>query len=121
MAPRFPTARGGIGSSQHRGLAMATFELRFASSRYTWIAASAFVASLLVLGATARKEPRLAATSNLRQMTDLDNDGLNDLYEQVLGTQPGAPDSDGDGYQDLEERARGSDPLDAASVPEPSE
>src|SRR5262249_13784020 len=29
--------------------------------------------------------------------------------------------SDGDGYSDLEERARGSDPLDATSIPEPSD
>ena len=42
--------------------------------------------------------------------TDSDGDGLTDLAEQTLGTNPTNPDTDGDGLSDLEERALGTSP-----------
>lgn len=61
--------------------------------------------------------PGLAAASHADR-TDLDRDGLSDLQELVIGTQPYRWDTDGDTYSDLDERARGSDPRDPVSVPE---
>ncbi|MEV4534550.1 hypothetical protein AB0J82_12040 [Asanoa sp. NPDC049518] len=42
---------------------------------------------------------------------DVDNDGLNNLDEQRLGTSPTDPDTDGDGVNDGTEVAQGSNPL----------
>ena len=47
---------------------------------------------------------------------DLDDDGLDDSEEGVLGTDPLNPDSDGDGTLDGAEVAAGTDPLDRASA-----
>lgn len=41
---------------------------------------------------------------------DSDGDGLGDLYELVIGTDPADPDSDGDGLNDGNEWAMGTDP-----------
>lgn len=41
---------------------------------------------------------------------DYDNDGLNDKYERLLGTDLGNPDTDGDGYKDGLEYYYGYDP-----------
>lgn len=49
---------------------------------------------------------------------DSDGDGLDDVLERVLNTQPHAADTDGDGWIDAVELARESDPLSAASVPQ---
>lgn len=50
--------------------------------------------------------------SNTTAMTDLDGDGLFDLDEQRLGTDPTRPDSDADGLSDGEEaHGHGTDPL----------
>ncbi|MEM6582905.1 MAG: LamG-like jellyroll fold domain-containing protein [Pseudomonadota bacterium] len=46
---------------------------------------------------------------------DDDGDGLSDLDELQLGTDPLNPDTDGDGSSDAEELANETDPLDAAS------
>ncbi len=46
---------------------------------------------------------------------DPDGDGLNNLAEQELGTNPTLADTDGDGLSDAEEVARGTDPLDPDS------
>ncbi|MCB9696944.1 MAG: DUF4215 domain-containing protein, partial [Alphaproteobacteria bacterium] len=46
---------------------------------------------------------------------DSDGDGLTDVEEDALGTDPNDPDSDGDGLTDGEEDALGTDPLDADS------
>ena len=43
---------------------------------------------------------------------DDDNDGLDDIYEAGLGTNPLVADTDGDGLSDLEEVQFGTDPLD---------
>ncbi len=48
---------------------------------------------------------------------DDDNDGLSDLDEAVLGTDPLRSDTDDDGFDDGVEVAAGSDPLDPSSVP----
>ncbi len=48
---------------------------------------------------------------------DADGDGLPDVQELVLGTNPYNPDSDKDGYSDGLEVALGSNPLDPASIP----
>jgi hypothetical protein len=42
---------------------------------------------------------------------DSDNDGLSDLQEAALGTDPENPDSDGDGISDGDEVSEGADPL----------
>ena len=44
-------------------------------------------------------------------MIDSDDDGLSDLWESTLGTNPLHEDSDGDGLGDALEVARGTDPL----------
>jgi hypothetical protein len=47
---------------------------------------------------------------------DTDGDGLTDLEEADLGTDPEKPDTDDDGYDDFDEDHAGTDPLDASSV-----
>ncbi len=46
---------------------------------------------------------------------DIDNDGLSDIQESALGTDPNRPDSDGDGFIDSHEAAAGTNPLDSNS------
>ena len=48
---------------------------------------------------------------------DIDNDGLTDIKEADIGTDPLKRDSDGDGWSDKTEYEEGSDPLTAASQP----
>lgn len=48
---------------------------------------------------------------------DPDGDGLTNLAEQTVGTNPQNSDTDGDGYSDGEEVKAGSDPNDAQSIP----
>ena len=48
---------------------------------------------------------------------DTDGDGMPDAEEVLRGTNPLSIDSDGDGYTDWEEIQLGTDPLDAASHP----
>ncbi|MEW6073429.1 MAG: hypothetical protein AB1726_12675 [Planctomycetota bacterium] len=48
---------------------------------------------------------------------DSDGDGLVDLQEEVLLTDPDRPDTDGDSYSDLEEIARQTDPCNKFSWP----
>ena len=50
--------------------------------------------------------------------TDDDNDGLSDIEEAQLGTNPLLRDTDADGWSDKEEIEDGSDPLSSASQPE---
>ena len=49
---------------------------------------------------------------------DDDNDGLTDVQEGELGTDPLKRDTDGDGWSDKEEVEEGTDPLAASSQPE---
>lgn len=44
-------------------------------------------------------------------MTDLDSDGLSDMEENALGTNPAVADTDGDGYKDGEEVKNGYNPF----------
>jgi hypothetical protein len=53
----------------------------------------------------------LDATSAKDALSDLDGDGLLNLEEYGLGTDPGNADTDGDGETDAEEVANGTDPL----------
>jgi hypothetical protein len=73
--------------------------------------------AVLLLSRSIQSPPQLAAASNVGRV-DLDQDGLTDLQELVLGTLPDQPDTDLDGFSDLEERARSSDPLDDTSRPQ---
>lgn len=50
---------------------------------------------------------------------DVDADGLSDVEEALLGTDPDSPDTDGDGFSDSIEHFCGSDPLLETSVPDP--
>jgi hypothetical protein len=49
---------------------------------------------------------------------DSDGDGICDVDELIIGTNPFLADSDGDGYPDGLELALGSDPLDPRSIPD---
>ncbi len=53
---------------------------------------------------------------NLNQETDSDNDGLSDLRERSLFTDPNNPDTDGDGFLDGVEVIFGWDPLSSESL-----
>jgi len=46
---------------------------------------------------------------------DLDHDGLSDIQESALGTDPNLADTDGDGFDDANEAAAGTNPLDSSS------
>jgi YD repeat-containing protein len=48
---------------------------------------------------------------------DSDGDGLSDIQEILIGTDPFNPDTDGDGFSDGVEVASGSDPLDPNCTP----
>jgi|GEM_PF-3847476 len=53
--------------------------------------------------------------------TDSDNDGLSDLQEGWLGTNPGSADSDGDGVGDGLEVVQGRNPLGAGAMTDPGQ
>jgi hypothetical protein len=55
-------------------------------------------------------------TSVIDDGTDTDGDGLTDVQEAILGTDPNNPDTDADGASDGTEAAAGTDPLDASST-----
>jgi len=52
--------------------------------------------------------------------SDADDDGVSNALEKALGTNPNKADTDDDGFTDLAELEAGSDPLDPASMPDPS-
>ncbi len=84
--------------------------------RYKEIGASAenVFASLQKIAApvTAENLSKIAlADSNLAGVADNDSDGLSDLIEASLGTDPNKADTDGDGYSDKQEMLTGYDPL----------
>lgn len=51
-------------------------------------------------------------------LVDSDGDGLSDLAERYIGTDPFNPDTDGDGYEDLQEILNGYNPLGEGLLPE---
>ena len=55
--------------------------------------------------------------SNFAENNDRDHDGLTDVEEATLGTDPTKVDTDGDGFNDSLEVLRGSNPTDKNSVP----
>ena len=59
--------------------------------------------------------PKWAGDSQL----DLDLDGLSNIEEYYIYTDPRDPDSDDDGYSDGTEVTAGTDPLDQNSYPDP--
>lgn len=79
------------------------------------LGALALVGAALLNGAA--RQPVVAAAGGAR-VTDVDQDGLPDAQEAVVGTMMRAFDSDGDGYSDAEEFARHSSPRTANSIPE---
>lgn len=58
-----------------------------------------------------------AAIGTNPDLADTDGDGLTDLQEVLLGTSPFVADTDGDGASDYVEYRLGTDPLDPNSVP----
>jgi len=57
-----------------------------------------------------------AACTSVDPDLDTDGDGLTDVIEAELGTDPALSDSDGDGYDDGDEHQAGSDPTDPEDV-----
>ena len=59
----------------------------------------------------------MIADYNLSNGTDTDKDGLSDVVEAALGTDPKKADTDGDKYSDKDEILRGYNPLGAGKLP----
>ena len=59
----------------------------------------------------------LAANNSSDALIDKDSDGLSNLLESILGTDPSQRDSDGDGVNDFQEAAQFTDPNSADSMP----
>ena len=98
------------------------FSQRESDVRGPWALRTLLLASLAVLiwselvGRSVRTEPRtLVAQETLE--SDIDQDGLPDRQELVLGTDTLNPDSDFDGFGDGEEVGMQSDPLDQYETP----
>ncbi|BAZ10924.1 hypothetical protein NIES4071_27480 [Calothrix sp. NIES-4071] len=53
--------------------------------------------------------------------SDIDGDGLTDIFETLINTKPIAKDSDGDGVDDASENQDGTDPLDPRFFKKPSD
>jgi hypothetical protein len=53
----------------------------------------------------------LSGSVSVTTSKDTDGDGISDVYENLIGTNPDNPDSDGDGISDGAEIAAGTDPL----------
>ena len=62
--------------------------------------------------AAAFKLPRFTLVNTLGGFSDLDGDGLPDLAEEAIGTDPTLTDSDRDGVSDAAEVSQGTNPLD---------
>ncbi len=62
-------------------------------------------------GSRAGRMQPASRTLRFDEMTDSDHDGLSDLREAGIGTDPHIPDSDGDGFKDGDEVLHGYNPL----------
>ena len=78
----------------------------------TAAAAAACGAALLLAGCSPAVSLEAAPAA-----TDSDGDGVLDLTEGQIGTDPFNPDSDGDGVLDATELNLGTSPVDPAQVP----
>ena len=78
--------------------------------RVTLRAAAALSAAALVIGAT--------GSAAQASPGDADDDGISDVREGLLASDPDLADTDGDGSSDGEEQAAGTDLLDAADTPD---
>ncbi|MBR2941612.1 MAG: hypothetical protein IKC14_09935, partial [Kiritimatiellae bacterium] len=63
-------------------------------------------------------ENGLDPTDSSDAYADADYDGLSNLNEFVLGTDPNNPDTDGDGVPDAAELVQGTNPLESGDAPE---
>lgn len=71
-----------------------------------------FLLTPLTGALAATSTPILAfTTSTISSTLDSDHDGLTDVLENALNTDPNNPDTDGDGYQDDQEVHSGFNPL----------
>lgn len=70
--------------------------------------------AIFLVGASCQKSKTVSNTNspveNNNAVVDSDGDGLLDIKELEIGTNPNVADSDGDGYSDSEEVANGFDP-----------
>ncbi len=71
----------------------------------------------LAAGLTAALLAGCTSTGDVSHLPDSDGDGLVDVFEEHIGTDPAAPDSDGDGYDDLDEYSRYFDATDENDFP----
>lgn len=80
------------------------------------VASGAVAIGAVAWGRSLAAPPALDATP-IGVGSDVDFDGLSDMFEAIVGTSASDPDSDGDGIGDMEEIARQSDPRDGLSLP----
>jgi len=113
------------------GLADGTHQFRVLASYTDGTTVLSNVTSITISSATTTTEPPATTTEPPATTTeppatttepepaspgtsDVDGDGLSEIVEQSLGTDPNNPDTDGDGFSDsMEISELGSDPLDS--------
>ena len=80
------------------------------------VTAEIATATIAVATATPTTTTSVVEKLNLPAVTDTDNDGLSDMAETLLGTNPQAADSDNDGYSDKQEILSGYNPSGAGKL-----
>ncbi len=65
----------------------------------------------VVDGVNTADSKHLSKEAAAASLIDSDGDGLPDMLEKYIGTDPNKKDTDGDGYSDYQELTQGSDPL----------
>lgn len=101
------------GAARPRWAALGAVRGWSAAVGFAAVSGGAWVAVAIHQAPEVRAVPRMAG--------DLDQDGLPDQLENVLGTLALRADSDLDGWTDVEELARGSHPMRRGSVPSGSD